>query len=299
MRQFKNNEEIIEKINSSNMKWLIFVDKKSLAKILLKEIKREKVIYICADNQGDEEVKEIIKGLVDEDKMKADVLIATTVLDVGINIKDPVNVVSYLTERNTFIQAVGRKRVKKGEKVDLYVPRYQKRNLMQWINKCERTMEVMDEMLIEYPQRQLANGSCTPLPVFVKEGRYGYNCLLYTYYSDYEEDWRKVFQEYSKESEEKIADGIFKHFLSWFGKEFEEERESSDRKLKQLVDNYINKIMTRQEYEQFATKLRPFDVRVDKREGRKGFATRGINMIFQHYNLGYKMEVNSKKEQYK
>ena len=57
--------------------------------------------------------------------------------------------------------------------------------------------------------------------------------------------------------------------------------------------------MTRQEYEQFATKLRPFDVRVDKREGRKDFATRGINMIFQHYNLGYKMEVNSKKEQYK
>ena len=102
MRQFKNNEEIIEKINTSNMKWLIFVDKKSLAKTLLKEIKREKVIYICADNQGDEEVKEIIKGLVDEDKMKADVLIATTVLDVGINIKDPVNVVSYLTERNTF-----------------------------------------------------------------------------------------------------------------------------------------------------------------------------------------------------
>ena len=107
---------------SENDKWLIFVDKKSLGKKLAKQLKVKavSVAYVDAKKRTP---KDVWNHLITKESVDASVLIATSVIQNGVNIHDPNahHIGIFCTDRTSFIQELGRKRLDNGEIVDLWV----------------------------------------------------------------------------------------------------------------------------------------------------------------------------------
>lgn len=102
-------------------KWLIFVDSKQIGKELQKALGDENALFLDADSKGTEAYEKLLL----ECKYEVQCLIATAVLDCGINIKDEKvrNVVLLADNRTAFVQMLGRKRVHPEETVNLFICR--------------------------------------------------------------------------------------------------------------------------------------------------------------------------------
>lgn len=107
---------------SETNKWLIFVDKKNLGKKLVKQLKAKavSVAYVDAKKRTP---KDVWNHLIIKESVDASVLIATSVIQNGVNIHDPNahHIGIFCTDRTSFIQELGRKRLDNGEIVDLWI----------------------------------------------------------------------------------------------------------------------------------------------------------------------------------
>ena len=106
-------------------KWLIFVksiEEGSELKSALKSICGDSVCFLSADNKKSDENSEIYNGLIHNSMFDCRVLIATTVIYNGINIKDKAvkHIVVPFTTVSVVKQLIGRKRVDEGETVNVY-----------------------------------------------------------------------------------------------------------------------------------------------------------------------------------
>lgn len=126
VRGYTHINEIVKTINNStqdNEKWLIFVTNNEIGKSIKEDLSGVKnAKFINAENKiGDE-----IKNIVDNSKFDCDVLIATKVLDNGVNIfdKEVKNIVIEAWDKTTFIQELGRLRVdiNNPHRINLYIP---------------------------------------------------------------------------------------------------------------------------------------------------------------------------------
>lgn len=117
---FEEYEQIVEKINASDKKWLIFVSNKNRINQSLKDITKKYEIV-----NADEKKKEIIDQIVQEERFEADVLITTKLLDNGVNFKDAAltNIVIDTISETELLQMLGRKRVTDDEQTTLYIPK--------------------------------------------------------------------------------------------------------------------------------------------------------------------------------
>ena len=145
-------EDILGRIKKDKNKWLIFVSsiddgnklKKKISEALNKDTsaknekgtsnktKCESVEFITSDDKKSNVYKEIIKSEKLQDATQ--VLIATAVIDNGVNIKDEsvTNIVIDVPDRVEFIQMLGRLRVKKDSdiKINLYIRDFDIQTLM-------------------------------------------------------------------------------------------------------------------------------------------------------------------------
>lgn len=107
---------------SKTNKWLIFIDRKSLGVRLQSQLKAKgvSVAYIDAKKRTP---KKVWSTLISESKIEESVLISTSVIQNGVNIVDDNvrNIAIFCTDRTSFIQELGRKRLKKDETVNLWV----------------------------------------------------------------------------------------------------------------------------------------------------------------------------------
>lgn len=113
---------------SPQNKWLVFVDQKRIGQHLknaLVKIRRPDGNKIKASflEAGSNKNTSVWKTLISKTEFHADVLISTSVIENGVNIKDPCihNIAIFCTERTTFIQELGRKRKTPEETIDLWV----------------------------------------------------------------------------------------------------------------------------------------------------------------------------------
>lgn len=136
-------DEITELVADSKRKWLIFVDsikngeklKNDISSVIQKSKKdtkqgknsdKEDVVFITAGYMNEPESAKEVDDIIRFNKQSARVLIATSVLDNGINIKDIElrNLVIIADTKTEFIQMLGRKR-KEGQneerKVQVYI----------------------------------------------------------------------------------------------------------------------------------------------------------------------------------
>lgn len=129
---YQNLEDIAERISESDLdeKWLVFVESKVQGELLLKnlldqyDMEENDVKFLHADNKNSRENKNVYRELVRDEIFNCRVLIATTVIYNGVNIKDRhlKHIVLPFTTVSVAKQLIGRKRMKQGEKVSVYVP---------------------------------------------------------------------------------------------------------------------------------------------------------------------------------
>ena len=143
---YKTHEELAEVINASKDKWMIFVSKLPLTdtKDPLNNLNKRTVQLSRNMISTDEKAKDVYDLLVEKEHFEEDVLITTSLLDNGINICDKKlkNVVIEVFDRTEFIQMLGRVRIGKDDKINLYVREYTTDEIKKFL-KREIQMMVM------------------------------------------------------------------------------------------------------------------------------------------------------------
>lgn len=151
---YADHDELIEKINtsvSSDEKWIIFVDSKNQGETLCEKLNRpegesesnkeERAIFLSSKNKETElEAKDTFDSIVKNEKYGYKVLVTTSVLDNGINIKDSAvcNIAIDIYDRTEFLQMLGRLRVENDNyKINLFV---KKRELKDLKNLARRAI---------------------------------------------------------------------------------------------------------------------------------------------------------------
>ena len=132
---FRGIDDLMPVINRTvGGKWLIFVSSIQRGKALQQRIKKEtgrKAVFLSSENKAGKRWE----MLSAEERYDEDVLIATKVLDNGVNIRDEDvrQIVIPFCDRTEFMQMLGRRRTHEGERVCLYVevPTIQKINTLR------------------------------------------------------------------------------------------------------------------------------------------------------------------------
>jgi|GEM_PF-3199808 len=122
VRYFRKIETIIKEIQENTTKtkdsWLIFTTSmKKGEELSIKLGKR--ALFLSAENKRSDEFNK----LVVTERLPSQIVIATKVLDCGVNISDDTlkHIVILEEDYTTFIQELGRKRCKNNERITLYV----------------------------------------------------------------------------------------------------------------------------------------------------------------------------------
>lgn len=141
-------------IFESKEKWLIFVDSREVGKAVKKDIlagrenEDEKmnnmVAFITSDYQNEEETTKEMSIVISKQKQSAKVLIATSVLDNGVSIKDIElrNIIIMADTQTEFVQMLGRKRYD-GNRIKLYIFGYDRKHFVQRKNLNGRRLEII------------------------------------------------------------------------------------------------------------------------------------------------------------
>lgn len=133
---FDSQEELVARINKSkDEKWLIFVSSRESGQELAAMLKRYKVKYVDASSKYENSAE--FNRIARMSKFNDRVMIATSVLDNGFNIKDDMvkNIVVDSLGEVQMKQMLGRKRVKDGERVTFYIHRITAERLNRHIKR--------------------------------------------------------------------------------------------------------------------------------------------------------------------
>ena len=107
---FDNDEVVVDRITKTDAKWMIFIDTKSHGEKLRDTLKASsiEVLLLSSEKKGTQD----FANLVETEKIseKHQVVISTTVLDSGINLRNVDNMVVYLGFDEQIKQCVGRRR---------------------------------------------------------------------------------------------------------------------------------------------------------------------------------------------
>lgn len=150
---FQDDKELEEMVqDSGDEKWIIFVTKKEHGKRLLNQFSSRdmKAAFITSDSKKKEQEGHIAYvTLVERQSFEEKVLIATSVIDNGVNIKDKMvkNMVIFEHDQTRFLQMLGRIRVTDGQRIQLYIPRVHKKDVSLHLSQCVRDLRAFDKLM--------------------------------------------------------------------------------------------------------------------------------------------------------
>ncbi|MCM1363210.1 MAG: DEAD/DEAH box helicase family protein [Clostridiales bacterium] len=150
--KYKTIDDICSQIAQTpiNEKWMIFVksiNEGVMLKLGLQGICNNSVYFLNAENKNDNENAEIYNQLIRECRFNCRVLIATTVIYNGINVKDNnvKHIVVPFAPMSVVKQLLGRKRMAKNETVKVYFPDVSCKNVKKRYRDCIKDcMEIIN-----------------------------------------------------------------------------------------------------------------------------------------------------------
>ena len=147
---YQQNEELVELIQSSVGKWIIFTDSNGAG--IDKSLREKGIESIFLSRKGIEsggERKKAYNYIIDSEMIDKKVLVTTSILDNGINItnaslKNPerkvLNIAIDSFDRVQFIQMLGRIRFEKNVSIQLYVKKYSIERLKNLLTRDARSL---------------------------------------------------------------------------------------------------------------------------------------------------------------
>lgn len=165
-----HESQIVNILRELNGKTLIFVDSIEKGRKLKNELDPFcSVGMITSESKESEEIKEkeLFDSLIEKEKFDCDILIATSVIDNGVNIKDEnlKNIIIQNCDKDEIIQMIGRKRcINKNDKVRIFLVSASEQSLSRKIEKIEERkilFEQTSQDLITYhkPNMQFLDDS--------------------------------------------------------------------------------------------------------------------------------------------
>lgn len=143
--------DLMPKIAESTDKWLIFVNTiaqgEELKATLNSRYGENTAVFIHAENKN-KEAYEFYEELLTQEKVSVKVLIATTVIYNGVNIKDSElrNVVLPVATMSVIKQLIGRKRMTESETLNVYFPLSSQSDIKKRFRRClEKMLSSLDE----------------------------------------------------------------------------------------------------------------------------------------------------------
>lgn len=161
-----DREEIASLIYRKGGKWLVFVDSKEFGKKLKNDlITLDRDIpceFVTADYREEIAAQEEVDSIVKREKQKTRVLIATSVLDNGVNLKDEKlrNIIIIADHETEFIQMLGRKRAD-GQILNVYFLNHTKKYFNRRLNETRYLLERVKPMMIKMYRELKKVYSCT------------------------------------------------------------------------------------------------------------------------------------------
>lgn len=176
IKYFKRKSDMITTIKNSDKKWMWFVSSVPKGKMLTEELKS---VGIDAEFISSNENLKLKQDIIENERFECKVLITTSVLDNGINIKDDevVNIIIESFNEVTFIQMLGRKRINilDAQCVNLYIPM---RNSSHYTKKIEQLEDKMKIIKLFYENKNK----------FERKTSYDLEKLQGAFYKDYDNE---------------------------------------------------------------------------------------------------------------
>lgn len=252
-------EDIIEPVKSKGEKWLIFVDSIKKGKEIDRLLNDSGIVskFIDAKSRNCDELSETVNSIVKLEKFEQQVVVATSVMDNGISIKDMElrNIIIMADVPEEFIQMLGRKRrFSDSERLDVYIMRrtqgeFEKRrkeveNHIEFIEHFLQHRERILESIMRYRlSYEYARDTC-----FVKQGKLELNQLAAEQFEYLLEHYEKIINRFENDG----GNAFISEQMEWL--KVEDAEELSRRltmplkeKICKVLDKYINKDLTVEE----------------------------------------------------
>ena len=154
--KYSKAEELIPYIEKSTSKWLIFINNNNKAKEFKKKLRERDIAceFISRESVNrDDKSQEEYDYLIANETFKPKVLISTSIIDNGINIKNSdakkesdkvLNIAVDATNRTQFLQMIGRIRPTTNEQINLYVRDYSLDDIKEAVS---RDTEILIKLL--------------------------------------------------------------------------------------------------------------------------------------------------------
>lgn len=217
---FTDDTEILEHIKAntnSREKYLIFVDTKQRGIQLQKQLGDNMAEYIDAELKNTTK-RDAVQEIVQSESFSKKILIATSFLDVGVNITDHdvKNVVIYSSSKTHFLQCTGRRRKGGDSSINLFICIPSKSDLETMLKRINLEIHNMGEAGLA--MSGYSEEVTDPYYVCNEHGKIviKYN-PLYSNYLEYRKEELLTllgcFDEINEDSPEQTA--IARHYLSW------------------------------------------------------------------------------------
>ena len=110
----------------------------------------ENVVMLSSDYENSQDSAREVNYIRKDNKQSAKVLISTSVMDNGINLKDILlrNIILIADTEVEFIQMLGRKR-KDGERVDIYIYRQNQEHFLNRLYKIKKMRDIAEDYLCD------------------------------------------------------------------------------------------------------------------------------------------------------
>ena len=255
----ENTEDITQHIESEGRKWLIFVDSIKKGQEIDRLLNDAEIDskFIDAKSRNCDELSETVNSIVKLEKYEQQVIVATSVMDNGISIKDMElrNIIIMADVPEEFIQMLGRKRrFSDSEKLDVYILRrtqgeFEKRrkeveNHIEFIEHFLQHRERILESIMRYRlSYEYARDTC-----FVKQGKLELNQLAAEQFDYLLEHYEKIINRFENDG----GNAFILEQMEWLKVENAEELSRSltmslKEKICEVLDKYINKDLTVEE----------------------------------------------------
>ncbi len=315
-------EDITELVKSKGGKWLIFVDSIKKGKEIDKFLNDSGIDskFIDAKSRNRDELFETVNSIVKLEKFEQQVIVATSVMDNGISIKDLElrNIIIMADVPEEFIQMLGRKRrFSDSEKLDVYILRRTQGEFEKRRKEVENHIEFIEHFL-QYPElvlegimRSRLSYECARDTCFVKQGKLELNQLAAEQFDYLFEHYKKIINRFEADG----GNAFILEQLEWLKVENAEKLARRltmplREKICEVLDKYINKELTTDENIEMREQIR-WDLRtclescpkhneeevrlhikdmVKKSNVEKTFSEKRFNAIMEVLEFEYRMK---------
>jgi len=330
-RYYSEFDELIDIIeNSGNENWLIFLDNKKKCQEFKAELEdtpslKGRVYAVSSESKDDEVYQRMVveeridvktKGRKGEDGPKIRVLIATSVIDNGVNFRNIQNVVTSDISRVKTLQMLGRARVTGGELITHYIKRFTEDELTFKIDKLKEQQNAYHDYRTSSYGNQLwfdekyYNGSGenwrNAKHWFGRGKEYFHklfpNDIAVSLVDSLVPTYKAILEEMQgSDPAELPGQKYLEYQLSWFGKKYSVVNDitlkDQDESLKHLIEflgSYTNfnthiPVCDQMKFREELTKL------IDRAFGKQDknnrtYGSDKINKVFEKYNVRYMIE---------